>query len=139
VSEDRRILVVDDQEEILDLTSSVLRSDGFLVDTAASGTAALGLVFGTRYDLVLLDINMPRMDGWETLRLIRADDDLQTLPVVMFSIKGEVRDKVHAMQMGATDYITKPYAVDDLVRRVRRVLDTAGGRSAPDDRVGAPR
>ena len=125
--------------EILDLTSSILRSDGFLVDTATSGTSGLELVLREHYDLVLLDINMPRMDGWETLRLIRADDELQELPIVMFSIKGEVRDKVHAMQMGATDYITKPFQVDDLVHRVHRVLDTASGRSESDDRIGAPR
>jgi DNA-binding response OmpR family regulator len=138
VSEHRRVLVVDDQQEIVELTASILRSDGLRVDTAYSGSAGLDLVFRERYDLVLLDINMPRMDGWETLRLIRADDDLQTLPVVMFSIKGEVRDKVHAMQMGATDYITKPFQVDDLVQRVRRVLDSAGGGGTTDDRVGAP-
>jgi DNA-binding response OmpR family regulator len=75
---------------------------------------------------VLLDINMPEMDGWETLRLIKADDATRHLPVVMFSVKGEVRDKVHGLQEGAVDYLTKPFEVDDLLKRVRRVLGETG-------------
>jgi DNA-binding response OmpR family regulator len=73
---------------------------------------------------VLLDINMPEMDGWETLRLIRAEIPMESLPVVMFSIKGEVRDKIHAMQEGAHDYITKPFAVDELLQRVEQVFNS---------------
>jgi len=127
----QRILVVDDQAEIRDLTSSLLASEGFEVSTASDGDEALDHVFRGPFDLVLLDVNMPEMDGWEALRLLRADDDLRDLPVVMFSVKGEIRDKVHAIQMGATDYITKPFALDDLVARIRRVLhDAASGAGA---------
>ena len=135
MSGSQRILVVDDQAEIRDLTASLLSSEGFEVSTASDGGAALDHIFRDAYDLVLLDINMPEMDGWETLRLLRADEGLHDLPVVMFSVKGEIRDKVHAIQMGATDYITKPFALDDLVGRVRQVL--AGERDrAPADPPG---
>lgn len=123
MSEPRRILVVDDQQDILELAAQVLRGAGYAVSTADSGSGALDRVSEEPFDLLLLDINMPGMDGWETLRLIRADDRLDTLPVVMFSIKGEVRDKVHGMQGGALDYITKPFEVDELLERVRRIFE----------------
>ncbi len=70
---------------------------------------------------------MPGMDGWETLRMLRADDRLEDLAVVMFSIKGEVSDKVQSLQEGATGYITKPFVVDELVSRVRRALEPRAG------------
>jgi DNA-binding response OmpR family regulator len=123
MDEARRILVVDDQQDILELAATVLSGAGYAVSTADSGIGALDRVAEEPFDLLLLDINMPGMDGWETLRLIRADDRLDSLPVVMFSIKGEVRDKVHGMQGGALDYITKPFEVDELLERVRRIFE----------------
>jgi DNA-binding response OmpR family regulator len=128
MSEPQRILVVDDQREILDLTATVLSSAGYDVVTADSGGEALDQVAESGFDLVLLDINMPRMDGWETLRLLRADEQLDALPVVMFSVKGEISDKVQSLQEGASGYITKPFVVDELIARVQRVLEvgTAG-------------
>jgi len=135
VSGSERILVVDDQRDILDLTSAVLAGEGYGVQAVDSGAAALDLLSRERYDLVLLDINMPEMDGWETLRLIRADELLAGLPVVMFSVKGELRDKVQSMQEGALDYITKPFRVDELLERVRRVFESLGG---DDRRQAAP-
>ncbi len=123
MGERQRILVVDDQQEILDLTETVLAGGGYSISTASSGDEALGQLARESFDLVLLDINMPDMDGWETLRLLRADEQLADLAVVMFSVKGEVSDKVHSLQEGASGYITKPFVVDELVARVRRVLE----------------
>ncbi len=117
-----KILVVDDQEEILDLTATVLASAGYEVVTVNSGLKALDVLGDEDFDLALLDINMPRMDGWETLRLIRADDGLARMPVVLFSVKGRMLDKVQGMQEGALDYICKPFEVDELLGRVRRIL-----------------
>lgn len=117
-----RILVVDDEDEILDLVRAVLSGSGYVVTTASSGREALRLVREDRFDLLLLDINMPEMDGWEALRLLRADDAVEPLPVVMFSVKAEFRDRVYGLQEGAVDYITKPFQVDDLLHRVRRIL-----------------
>ncbi len=124
----RQILVVDDQVDILALTSTVLTGAGYAVATAGSGGDALRRLHADRFDLVLLDINMPEMDGWETLRLIRADEQLDELPVVMFSVKGEMQDKVQSLQEGALDYITKPFVVDTLLERIERIL--AGGADA---------
>ena len=129
MSEQRRILVVDDQREILDLTATVLSGAGYEVATTTSGEEALRRLALEPFDLVLLDINMPVMDGWETLRLMRADEQLADLPVVMFSIKGELADKVHSLQEGATGYISKPFVVDELVARVGRLLDSTEGGS----------
>lgn len=126
---DARVLVVDDQAEIREMTAMILEGAGYRVLAAASGPEALRELRRHRFDLVLLDINMPGMDGWETLRLIRADEETEDLPVAMFSVKSEIRDKVHGMQYGALDYITKPFAVDELTRRVDRLV-----RREPRDR-----
>ncbi len=119
----RRILVVDDQQEILDVTTTVLEGVGHRVTAVRSGGEALKQLGEQTFDMVLLDINMPGMDGWEVLRLIRVDEELAKLPIAMFSIKGEIHDKIQGMQNGADDYITKPFVVDELLARVRRVLD----------------
>jgi DNA-binding response OmpR family regulator len=125
VSAPRRILVVDDDADIRDLTRFVLVDAGFEVLAAPSGREALRIVRDEAVDLVLLDINMPEMDGWQTLRLMQADDAGRRLPVVMFSVKSEFRDRIVGMQEGAADYVTKPFRADELVERLRRVLDAA--------------
>jgi len=121
-----RILVVDDDPSVVELATTVLGSAAYAVASARTGSEALRIARREQFDLVLLDINMPEMDGWETLRLIKADDATRHLPVVMFSVKGEVRDKVHGLQEGAVDFLTKPFEVDELLTRVRRVLGETG-------------
>jgi DNA-binding response OmpR family regulator len=121
-----RILVVDDQEDIREMAQIVLTGAGYEVATAASGGEGLRLLRESAFDLMLLDINMPELDGWATLRLLRADEAFDDLPVAMFSVKSEVRDKVASMKDGATDYITKPFGVDELVQRVSRIIAGRG-------------
>ncbi len=128
----RRILVVDDDDAILELTRTILAGAGYEVATASSGAAALAAVRRARFDLALLDINMPGMDGWETLRILQADPESTNLPVVMFSIKSEIRDKVHGNQEGAVGYITKPFEMEGLLAGVRRVLATLEGGNLQD-------
>jgi CheY-like chemotaxis protein len=125
----RSILVVDDNAEIREMTRTILEGGGYSVTTAASGRDALAAARESFFDLVLLDIEMPIMDGWETLRLFKADEILGMIPVVMFSVKKELSDKVLGMQEGAEGYITKPFGMDDLLVRVRRVLDSRDGTS----------
>ena len=132
MSKTRRILVVDDDAGILELTRTILAGAGYEVSTASSGSDALAAVRQTRFDLALLDINMPGMDGWETLRVLQADEESAGLPVVMFSIKSEIRDKVHGIQEGAVGYITKPFEMDGLLAGIRRVLDTLDGGDLRD-------
>jgi two-component system KDP operon response regulator KdpE len=126
----RRVLVVDDQDDIREMARLVLAGAGYDVVVASSGKEALKLARASSFDLVLLDINMPELDGWATLRLLRADEALDALPVAMFSVKGEVRDKVAGLKDGAIDYITKPFGVDELVSRVSRILSSAGNGSS---------
>jgi DNA-binding response OmpR family regulator len=130
MSEARRVLVVDDQEDIREMARLVLTGAGYEVVAAASGREALKLAAEATFDLVLLDIDMPELDGWATLRLLRADETQDDLPVAMFSVKSEVRDKVAGLKDGAIDYITKPFGVDELVSRVARIFAAAGGASA---------
>ena len=123
----KRILVVDDDPDTTELTALVLRGAGYTVIEAASGPEALEKAHTEAPDLVLLDINMDRMDGWETLRLLRVDDTTRDLPVAMFSVRYDLREKLQGMQLGATDYITKPFAHDDLIHRVRRIFEASAG------------
>jgi DNA-binding response OmpR family regulator len=138
MTEGRRVLVVDDQEDIREMARLVLTGAGYEVATASSGREGLKRAREKKFDLVLLDINMPEMDGWATLRLLRADEALDELPVAMFSVKSEVRDKVAGLKDGAVDYITKPFGVDELVSRVSRILAAAGG-GAPAVPAASPR
>ena len=135
----RAILVVDDNAEIRQMTRTILEGGGYRTATAASGREALAAARESFFDLVLLDIDMPVMDGWETLRLFKADEILGMIPVVMFSVKKELSDKVQGMQEGAEGYITKPFGMDELLVRVRRVLDSRDG-STPgfDTAIPAP-
>jgi two-component system OmpR family response regulator len=130
VSERRRVLVVDDQEDIREMARLVLTGAGYEVATASSGREALRKAREAPFDLMLLDINMPDLDGWATLRLLRADEAHDDLKVAMFSVKSEVRDKVAGLKDGAIDYLTKPFSVDELVTRVSRILAEANGASA---------
>lgn len=139
MTEPHSILVVDDQREILELAALVLERAGYRTATAGSGDEALERLARESFDLVLLDINMPGMDGWETLRLLRADEQLADLAIVMFSVKGELADKVHSLQEGASGYITKPFVVDELLTRVQRVLASRPGEGSADAPVGEAR
>lgn len=126
----RRVMVVDDDEEIVEMTRMILESGGYQVTRALSGEEALKAVSSAQPDLILLDINMPGMDGWEILKLLKVDEETQRIPVAMFSIKFELRDKVHGLKEGAFDYITKPFSYDELLERVERIfhrLSESGG------------
>lgn len=118
----KRIMIVDDDREILDMTSMLLTAAGYEVSTAQSGEEAVYLLQESPPGLILLDINMPGMDGWEVLRLIKEDEATRGLAVVMFSVNFELREKLHALQQGAADYITKPFDTGVLIRRVEEIF-----------------
>jgi len=138
MSVSRRVLVVDDQEDIREMARLVLTGAGYEVATARSGREGLRMAREETFDLMLLDINMPELDGWATLRLLRADEEHDELPVAMFSVKSEVRDKVAGLKDGAIDYITKPFGVDELVSRVSRIISARHG-GAPAVPTASPR
>ena len=117
-----RILVVDDQPDIRQTTSLALQQGGHVVLTAANGIEGLDAARAEHPDLILMDIEMPRMDGWEAVRLLRLDEATRGIPVAMFTILFDLREKVRALKYGAQDYITKPFSLDDLLDRVDRIL-----------------
>jgi two-component system KDP operon response regulator KdpE len=116
---DRRILVVDDEERMVRFIRLNLEHDGFQVEEAYNGTQAIDKVRSKLPDLVLLDVMMPDMDGFEVLKIIR---EVSSVPVIMLTAKGEEDDRVRGLELGADDYITKPFSPRELVSRVRAVL-----------------
>ena len=116
---DRRILVVDDEERMVRFIRLNLEHDGFQVFEAYNGNQAINQIRSNLPDLVLLDVMMPDIDGFEVLRMLRESN---TVPVIMLTAKGEEEDRVRGLEMGAADYITKPFSPRELVSRVRAVL-----------------
>jgi DNA-binding response OmpR family regulator len=123
-----RILVVEDEAGIADFVGKALRAQGYQVDTAADGADGEHRATSTDIDLVILDRLLPERDGIDVLRGIRSAKP--ALPVIMLTALGEVDDKVNALDAGATDYVTKPFAVDELLARVRAHLRNPSQREA---------
>jgi len=127
----RRILIVDDEQEIRQFLDIVLREKGFDVLTAGGGAEALGLARSALPDLVLLDIMMPEMDGWTVLERLKAEEPTARVPVAMLSARAETADRLRAVRVGAADYITKPFSLRDLLARIQALLERAeAGRGA---------
>ncbi len=122
----KTILVVEDDEEIVGLLKLNLENQGYRVVTAEEGHKALKLARETKPDLILLDIMLPGMDGYEICRNLRASDELQHIPVIMLTARGEELDVVLGLEMGADDYVTKPFSVRELMSRVKAHLRRNG-------------
>ncbi len=126
-----RILFADDEPDIAESTAYALRREGFDVDTFEDGEAALAAARGGGYDVALLDVMMPKLSGLEVCRVLRAESDL---PIIMLTARDAEVDRVLGLELGADDYLTKPFSLAELVSRVRallrrRELDrTAGSR-----------
>ncbi len=114
-----RILVVDDERPLQELLAFPLRRDGYEVVSAYDGYQALARLNSERFDLVVLDLMLPGIDGLELCRLIRSTSDV---PIVMLTARGDERDKVAGLELGADDYITKPFSLREFRSRVRAVL-----------------
>ena len=117
-----KILVVDDEEDILELLTFNLSREGYLVSCAASAEEALTRVRSEAPDLIVLDLMLPGMDGLEVARQLKGDAKTKNVPIVMLTAKGEEADIVTGLELGADDYITKPFSPRILVARVRAVL-----------------
>ena len=120
--ETRKILAVDDEQDILELLSYNLSRDGFEVTTAADGEEALKIIRARNFDLVLLDLMLPGMTGMEICRIIRNGPETKHLPIIMLTAKTEEVDRILGLEMGADDYLTKPFSPRELVARVKAVL-----------------
>ena len=126
-----RVLIVEDEPDIRELVVHHLKREGYQVSVAASGEEALRQVQASPPDLVLLDLMMPAMNGLEVCRRLRQDPVTASLPIVMLTAKGDEIDRVLGLEIGADDYITKPFSPRELVARVRAVLRRAHGDDVP--------
>jgi two-component system, OmpR family, response regulator MtrA len=130
---DARILLVEDDPSIREITAIGLRNAGFEVDAAADGQAGLDRFRAAPYDLILLDVMLPRLDGLEVCRAIRR---VSTVPVVMLTARADTIDVVVGLEAGADDYVKKPFEVPELVARVRAAIRRAGREPGDTDRLG---
>jgi len=118
-----RILVVEDDPDLRKILRAVLLREGYTVDTAGDGEEGLAIIETEQPDLLLLDVMMPRMDGKELCRLLKANSRTSQIPIIMLTAMSESDDKVGGLDMGANDYITKPYEQRELLMRVKNLLD----------------
>jgi DNA-binding response OmpR family regulator len=125
---DVRVLVVDDDPALAEVVARYLRRDGYEVDYAPDGEAGLRQALATLPDLVVLDLMMPGMDGFEVCRRLR---EATAIPVVMLTARGEENDRIAGLDLGADDYVTKPYSPGELAARVRAVLRRSTAPPAP--------
>jgi DNA-binding response OmpR family regulator len=119
----RTILIVDDEDDVLDLLQLVFETSGFAVRRAPNGKLAVASAYEDPPDIVLLDVMMPEMDGWQVLRVLKGDERTRRIPVVMLSARAERRDKMIGLQEGAEGYIAKPFSPTEVVREVQSLLD----------------
>ena len=130
------ILVIEDEPKTGDYLQRGLRESGFTVSLARNGRDGLHLACEEEVDLVLLDVMLPRMTGWEVLAALRARDTTAQLPVLFLTARDEVHDRVRGLELGADDYLVKPFAFVELVARIRTLLRRAPVREDALLRIG---
>lgn len=117
--ENQKILIVDDDSNICELLRMYLEKDGFDTAVASDGEEAVSIALRYNPDLILLDIMMPRLDGWQVCRQVRKTSEV---PIIMLTAKGEVFDKILGLELGADDYISKPFDTKEVLARIKAVL-----------------
>ena len=117
-----KILIIDDEQDIVELLSYNLEKEKFSIVKAYDGEAALGLVRSEKPDLMILDLMLPKMNGLDVCKAVRRNPETANLPIIMLTAKGEEIDKIIGLEIGADDYITKPFSVKELIARVRALL-----------------
>lgn len=122
--------MIDDEADIVDLVSYNLRKEGFFVDSAPDGESALTRLKKNKYDLLILDLMLPGVQGLEICRILRNDPKTSRVPIIMLTAKGEEVDRVLGLEMGADDYMTKPFSPRELVARVKAVLRRSSEHTA---------
>jgi DNA-binding response OmpR family regulator len=130
-----RILVVEDEQRVASFVKRGLEAEHYAVDVAGDGEEGLFLATTQDYDLVLLDVMLPKLDGFEMLKRVR-EREIAT-PVIMLTARGELTDRVRGLDLGADDYLPKPFAFEELIARVRALIRRRSERASPVVRVGA--
>ena len=129
------VLTVDDEEHITELIAMALGFNGFEVVRAASGRAALAAVEAERPDLILLDVMLPDLDGFEVARRLRQGSRGTSVPIIFLTAKDTTTDKVEGLRLGVDDYVTKPFSIEELIERVKAVLRRSTGVSGAGHRL----
>ena len=124
----KKILVVDDEKDLLDLVKRILTRGGFEVITASDGEEGLAKVYSEAPNLMILDINMPGMNGWEVCGKIRGDPLYKHLPIIMLTVRKKKEDQLKGLDLGGDEYITKPFYPKELLARVKTVLQRSSGK-----------
>lgn len=127
---EEKILVVDDESAISDIIKFNFEKEGYIMETADNGRDAISLAEKNNYDLILLDIMMPKLNGFEALREIRKSSDV---PVIMLTAREDEVDKVLGLELGADDYVVKPFSMRELLARVKAVLRRFDGQDKKED------
>ena len=125
----KKIFVIDDERDIQDIIKVNLLKEGYNVETILSGEDALKIMAKDVPDLIVLDIMMEGMDGYEFCKTVRADKNLKSVPIIFLSVKSEEIDKILGLELGADDYLTKPFSVKELISRIKAVLRRAESSS----------
>ncbi len=128
----KKILIVDDEPDLAELVSYNLRKEGFEVSSASDGEEALKKIRKGNFNLVILDLMLPGIQGMELCRILRNDSKTKHLPIIMLTAKGEDVDKILGLEMGADDYIAKPFSPRELVARVKAVLRRSGEKTVEE-------
>ncbi|MGE7665577.1 response regulator transcription factor [Ureibacillus composti] len=129
---EKKILIIEDEENIARVLQLELQFEGYIADVAHTGTTGLIKYREGSYDLVLLDLMLPEMNGLDVLKRIRATTE-QSTPVILLTARGEVEDKVKGLDLGANDYVTKPFEIEELLARIRATLRFAKPSSTQED------
>lgn len=128
-----RILVIEDEPDLLRSLARALREEDYAVDTAADGEDAIYKAETWDYDAILLDVMLPKMDGWEVLKQLRRT---RRTPVLMLTARDAVRDRVRGLDTGADDYLTKPFDLDEMLARLRALIRRGAGKAKSDIEIG---
>ncbi len=128
-----RLLIVEDEPDLLDTLAEAMREEGFAVDEAVDGEDGLYKARETEYDAVILDVMLPRLDGFTVLRHLR---EVRQTPVLMLTARSKVDDRIQGLNMGADDYLPKPVDLRELVARIRALIRRAHGTASPQVRIG---
>ncbi len=131
----KHILVVDDEADLVELVTYNLSKEGFIVDSALNGETALSKIRKGNYDLLILDLLLPGIQGIEICKILRNEPKTANLPIIMLTAKGEEVDKILGLEMGADDYITKPFSTRELIARVKAVLRRSDKKTITTQRL----
>src|SRR5579862_3301337 len=129
-----RVLVIEDEPDLLSALAQALREEGYAVDTSEDGRDGLFKAQGGQYDALVLDLMIPQLDGWGVLERLRRDG--HAVPVLVLTARDALPDRVRGLDLGADDYLTKPFELAELLARLRALIRRAAGKSSPVVEVG---